>query len=313
MYKLKPILALPEQIPLPKVMYELPKIQGVSSAVPSNITVEYNHQTQLPEFKFLESRQLQILEQLRQLKEQLDGLFISIGQSDVNKVSKSTNSNVNKVSKSTNSNVNKVSKSTNSNVNKQSVQAELILYANPFSRPYILIALQKIWTDTNFNVKYYCHSSISNDETYYFEKQLFSMLNDNAIHSIDITLIWKDVRDVQLVTKAYDYPLEGEANVLRYFTRLIASYNYEDLEKSYLIDHVLDLCLQLSCEEVEDVEPIAKKIANHLGKTSWFLNFTEASPVDGIVWSTTKRFLQYRVPPELDNWFKSCEKLFLCC
>lgn len=122
------------------------------------------------------------------------------------------------------------------------------------------------------------------------------------------------VSDVQLVTKVYDYPLEGEANILRYLTRLIENYNYENLKSPTVactIDSILDLCLRLSYEETRNVNGITSKIASYLDKKMWLLDGSNASIVDVAAWSVLKRVASNRVPRELKNWYDLCEKTFL--
>lgn len=122
------------------------------------------------------------------------------------------------------------------------------------------------------------------------------------------------VSDVQLVTKVHDYPLEGEANVLRYLTRLIENYNYESSKSPsvlYSIDSILDLCLRLSYEEARNVNAITSKIASYLNKKTWLLDDSNASIADVAAWSVLKRVASNRVPRELKDWYDLCEKTFL--
>lgn len=124
-------------------------------------------------------------------------------------------------------------------------------------------------------------------------------------------ILFVTVAEVQLITKVYDYPLEGEANVLRYLTRLTEQYSYEDLSESNLIDLLLDLCLQIFYEEPKNINSIASKFSQYLGTDGWFLNFSKPSIVDVAVWSTIKRTIPNKVPRELIKWYNSCENLFL--
>lgn len=121
------------------------------------------------------------------------------------------------------------------------------------------------------------------------------------------------VKDIQLITKVYDFPFEGEANVLRYCSRLIEKYNYEKLqsEVSISIDNILDLCLRLSIEEPRCKNAVISQFNQYLEKNEWFLNSTSPSIVDAAVWSILKREPSNKIPRELKTWFDLCEKTFL--
>lgn len=68
----------------------------------------------------------------------------------------------------------------------------MIVYANPGSPPYSILALQRIWKDTEFKVETHRHSSVPNAETKSFEEKLLAGANSGALHRIDLKLIWKD-------------------------------------------------------------------------------------------------------------------------
>ena len=122
------------------------------------------------------------------------------------------------------------------------------------------------------------------------------------------------VPDVQLISKFYDYPFDGEANALRYLSRLTKKYNYESTKTLELLtstDVILDLCLQLPYEEPRNVNAVTSKFANYIGTQSWLLKSSEPSIVDVAVWSILKRIVPNRVPRELKNWYALCEKTFL--
>lgn len=64
--------------------------------------------------------------------------------------------------------------------------------ANPNSPPYFILALQRLWKDTKLNVEVHRHSTVSDATTKAFEEKLLSSAPNNAVHSIDVILIWKD-------------------------------------------------------------------------------------------------------------------------
>ncbi|XP_001605106.1 aminoacyl tRNA synthase complex-interacting multifunctional protein 2 isoform X2 [Nasonia vitripennis] len=299
MYALKPVVSLPEKIALPSVMYELPRIQGGSAscktAEQGAIAADIAEQMKLPEYNVLEARQVKILKQIYELKQQVECLCVAVRLSDVNNPAEVLNK-----------------LNLDITADEAPIRAEIIVSANPNSPPYSILALQRLWKDTKFNVEVHRHSTVSDATTQAFEEKLLSDASKDAVHSIDVTLIWKDVSDVQLVTKVYDYPLEGEANVLRYLTRLIENYNYEKSPSVvHTIDSILDLCLRLSYEEARNVNAITSKIASYLDKKTWLLDGSNASIADVAAWSVLKRVASNRVPRELKNWYDVCEKTFL--
>ncbi|OXU30254.1 hypothetical protein TSAR_014299 [Trichomalopsis sarcophagae] len=240
----------------------------------------------LPEYNVLEARQVKILKQIYELKQQVECLCVAVRLSDVNNPAKVLNK-----------------LNLDITADEAPIHAEIIVSANPNSPPYSILALQRLWKDTKFNVEVHRHSTVSDATTQAFEEKLLSDASKDAVHSIDVTLIWKDVSDVQLVTKVYDYPLEGEANVLRYLTRLIENYNYEKSPSVvHTIDSILDLCLRLSYEEARNVNAITSKIASYLDKKTWLLDGSNASIADVAAWSVLKRVASNRVPRELKNW-----------
>lgn len=120
---------------------------------------------------------------------------------------------------------------------------------------------------------------------------------------------------MQLITKVQDFPFEGEISVLRYLTRLIEKYRYEDpklLGDSNISDTILDLCSRLPREDPANVQDIINQFIGYLNKRAWFSNLTDQpSIVDVAVWSILKRTMRDDVPRELKRWFNLCEGRFL--
>ncbi|XP_014211858.1 aminoacyl tRNA synthase complex-interacting multifunctional protein 2 [Copidosoma floridanum] len=309
MYALKPIVALPEQIPLPKVMYELPKIHGGEARVDEDqysmdIEDDFGRQKLIPEYDFLEARQAKILKEVFELKSYLDQLTIAVRLNDFTRLELEPL----KIEIKT------AFKNKKVECHQSPVNAEIIVNANPASPPYVVLALQRIWTDTKFNVKVHtnsCYGAVARNSA--FEDKLLTTAGVYPYHNIDVTLIWKNVKDTQLITRVYDFPFEGEANILRYLARLVEEYNYEELqpEVSISIDNVLDLCLQLPYDDARQKNATIVKFATYLGENPWLLNSLYPSIVDIAVWSVLKRESNYKIPSKLETWFDLCEETFL--
>ena len=122
------------------------------------------------------------------------------------------------------------------------------------------------------------------------------------------------VSNFQFISKVNSYPLDGEANFLRYLTRSIKNYDYENLKSSVdtiFIDNILDLSLEISCEESKNINIVIAKLTGYLNKNPWFLNYTNPSIGDIATWSTIKQKAHVKIPYKLKNWYDLCEKTFI--
>ncbi|KAJ8687396.1 hypothetical protein QAD02_023190 [Eretmocerus hayati] len=303
MYPLKPVVSLPGEIPLPNNMYSLPRIQG---------DIEGNNSTnaQFTEDGFelidptgrqeidlhlniVEAQQMRILKNICDLRSDIEALGITIRISDVVKPKPIYPNKI---------------------FLKNPISSDIVVFAHPSSPPYSILALQRLWRETRFYIKCHNHSTAptvaKND---FLDKALGKTMYVPA-HHIDVTIIWKDVKDIQLVTKAYDYPFVGEAHIVRYLSRLLEEYRYENpstVAETNAMDSIMDFCSHLFCEEPKNLDDVAEKIASYLGKNPWLVNLPKPSVADITAWSTLRR-LQYTIKlPNLKKWFDECEKVFL--
>lgn len=67
------------------------------------------------------------------------------------------------------------------------VFVQLLLNVNPSKPPYSILALQKLWKDTNFRVKSYIHSTVSGQIPI-----VFPQITKSTANVIELTLIWKE-------------------------------------------------------------------------------------------------------------------------
>ncbi|XP_011496810.1 PREDICTED: aminoacyl tRNA synthase complex-interacting multifunctional protein 2 [Ceratosolen solmsi marchali] len=293
MYALEPIVVLPDRIDLPTVMYELPNVHDEGGTTIASIGDDFSRQKDIPEYHCLEAKQMRILKQLKELKQYVEYVCIAV------RLSKTiTLPSINLPFSNDNN----------------PIQADVIVNASPTSPPYSILALQRIWTDTIFNVDVHLHSTVLDTIKPTFEENLLTNANGEIVHNINLKLIWKDVPDVQFVTKVYSHPLEGEANLLRYLARLINYYDYQytnSLTDAVSIDTILDLCLQLSYKTTASIDPIVTKFAHYLNKSQWLLNQPNPSLADVAAWSALKRQALNKIPREIKRWYDLCEKTFL--
>jgi len=66
------------------------------------------------------------------------------------------------------------------------VVIQLVLNVNPRKPPYSILALQKLWKDTNIKVISYIHSTMKEQIPIVFPKII------RSTNIIELTLIWKD-------------------------------------------------------------------------------------------------------------------------
>ncbi|CAK9823194.1 Probable aminoacyl tRNA synthase complex-interacting multifunctional protein 2 [Anthophora retusa] len=295
MYTLKLIVSLPRTLHHRKTMYEMRNIHEERSTddhteAENKIVPDITEQvinflkSPLPEYKALEVRQEKILTQLAELKKQVSTLSDFLKQT------------------------NQVAIADERPICHESINVNLIINVNPKRPPHFISALQKLWKDTDIKVQTYIHSSVSKEGSISYQSTTTCSRNN----VINLSVIWKDVVDLELVSGLHSYHIIGETNCLRYLSRLISSHNYENclsVKEVNSIDTVLDLCHSIHFEESPKVkQEILYLIANKINK-NWSDNkiFDLA---DIAAWCTIKQIFPKECPPKLNKWFTACEKLF---
>lgn len=159
----------------------------------------------MPEYNFLEARQVKILDEVFKLKSYVDLMTVAVRVNDSSEIDfypipvETTSELSIKTS-------NQVYIFEKKKLNffvlllnvflflfQLPVTAEIIINVNPANPPYFILALQKIWTDVRFNVKIHTNSCNGDVErNVLFENQLTSAINSNAKHNINLVLIWKN-------------------------------------------------------------------------------------------------------------------------
>ncbi|XP_071644529.1 probable aminoacyl tRNA synthase complex-interacting multifunctional protein 2 isoform X1 [Temnothorax longispinosus] len=179
---------------------------------------------------------------------------------------------------------------------------DLVLNVNPSKPPYSLLALQKLWKDTNFKVKAYTHSTTKGQIPIVFPET-----TNNIANIVDVTLIWKEVSNMEVVTKiSHSCPIKGEVNFLRYVSRMIESHNYESTcSQPHTLDFALDFVNSLYNER--RIEKGLLVLARDFEKWSCKGGF---NIVDIAVWSLIKQFPGTSLPPTLREWYTLCETTF---
>ena len=89
---------------------------------------------------------------------------------------------------------------------------------------------------------------------------------------VRLTLIWKEVgRDAELMVSPLTQTLiKGEANILRYISRLFPSlFPYESLNALSEVDTMLDTISSLAWAAPRERQPLMRTLVTNLGKSSY--------------------------------------------
>ncbi|XP_015431574.1 PREDICTED: uncharacterized protein LOC107187897 isoform X2 [Dufourea novaeangliae] len=288
MYALKPIVSLSDTLHRTKTMYEMRNIHEERSRddhteAVKEIVPDITEQSPLPEYDALEARQEKILAQIAELKTQVSTLCDLLKQP------------------------NHITVVNENDESQELVNMNLIINVNPKMPPYSALALQQVWNDIDIKLQNYVHSSIN---------EKVPLIHQPVIHSprnnvINLSVIWKNVEDLELVSGLYGSPVNGETNFLRYISRLINAHNYENsdcLENVNRIDTILDLCHSIHFQStLKKKQDVLSLIADKLDRNSF--GKKEPDIADIAVWSTIKQNFP-KCPPKLEKWFEAFEKCF---
>ncbi|XP_043500255.1 aminoacyl tRNA synthase complex-interacting multifunctional protein 2 isoform X2 [Polistes fuscatus] len=301
MYSMKPIISLPIMTRSTNRIYEMKNIHGECgkgnhTETGIKIVADVTEQNPLPEYALLEARQEKILAQLAELKKQVSSLCNFLKHTDHVKMPAECSEKKSNVL---------------SNVchKSESITVNLIINANPKKPPYSIVALPKVWKDTNIKLQLYTHSSVIGDvpELYICD------INSTKPNLINLCLIWKEVEEFEFVSGLYNYSLFGEVNFLRYLSRLFHTHNYEnclDPVQANEFDTILDYCYCLQIEKSSKKQQIILQyITKTLGTNEWF-GIKEPNIIDIAVWSVIKQISVQNLPSNLKKWINACDKIF---
>ncbi|KAI4500306.1 hypothetical protein M0802_004723 [Mischocyttarus mexicanus] len=308
MYSMKPIISFPKTIEsTERRIYEMKNIQeecvkvdhtvaGIKIVADVTDQVIEFLKNPLPEYALLEARQEKILTQLAELKKQVSSLCNFLKHTDHVKIPEEYNK------KKSNQDSDVCHKS-------EPIIVDLIVNANPNKPPYSILALTKVWNDTNIKLQSYVHSSIIGNVP---ELNICDTKSTKP-NLINLSLIWKEVEDLEFLLGSYNYSLFGEVNFLRYLTRLLNTHNYEnciDPVESNVFDTILDYCYCLQIEKSLKKQQIIFQCINKiLGNNQWF-GKNQPNVIDIALWSVIKQISVQNLPSSLKKWFNACEKLF---
>ncbi|XP_014482958.1 PREDICTED: probable aminoacyl tRNA synthase complex-interacting multifunctional protein 2 isoform X2 [Dinoponera quadriceps] len=319
MYVLRPIVTSTEAHPRVKNMYEMRNIQGVErhrrdekeETTESQTTMtpppcdgtkmpDVTEQRTSPDYNTLATRQEEILRQLAELKAQISTLCKFLKRPGQEAMSSKI---LNAISGM------RAARNCRSQV---PVQVSLVLNVNPWKPPFSIYALQKLWKDTNITVKSYTHSTIIGRVPIDFPNSTHPDVNN----VVNLTVIFKAVNDLEMVTSLLRYPVIGEVNFLRYLSRLLEAHNYERNDLAYVsaTDNILDCCCRVRHQTSRDrIDEALLLLYQQLEQTRWRSGRNgEPDIADIAAWSTIKQFSSNRrLPRFIQEWYDICDETFM--
>ncbi|XP_066966219.1 aminoacyl tRNA synthase complex-interacting multifunctional protein 2 isoform X4 [Macrobrachium rosenbergii] len=196
---------------------------------------------------------------------------------------------------------------------------DLVIAANPDRPPYSLVLLRKLLKNVGFPV--YCanhvHSSVKKVSESLQKTFTESPEGDRSKHSLAFTLHWKDVSSPSLmVNPLHQTPISGEANIIRYVSRLFplsSPYNYEATGTFTSItetDNLLDqLTNQMICGNNKERQAVLRLLNGRLGRASWLMG-DKCSIVDVMAWSAVRQTgSEAGAPANVSKWYRAVSNL----
>ncbi|XP_031351818.1 probable aminoacyl tRNA synthase complex-interacting multifunctional protein 2 isoform X2 [Photinus pyralis] len=189
---------------------------------------------------------------------------------------------------------------------------DMIVNANPSFPPYAILALQKLCAPVvNLVVGTHTHSSIPSltPEAENLAQKLREFVPLADLPKISLRLIWKNVGPACELL-ATQLPICGEANVLRYFARVLPGlFIYENSDNVTDLDAALDIayCLvqaKTKTERASHLQSLSKK----LGKSQFLCAHAEITIADIAACSAIKQVAQNEVNQTMGKWLVRCEQ-----
>jgi len=280
MYALKPVFDLDAKVDVPTCMYSLPVIQSstpIEGIVMAKTTCPVSVEA-------LEARQDAILARLGQLKDQVAAYKQSLGLPDTGPAP-------------------------TANVTKT---ADIVIRCSPSFPSFSLKGIYSLLTGSGLSVHTSCHThcTVSSLPP---NVQSFLPVTEvpRSTAQVRMTLIWMDVgKDCELmVSPLAQTVIKGEANILRYFSRLFPTiFPYESLPNVMAVDNMMDNVSTLLWAAPRERQPIMRSLAVNLAKST-FLAGGSISVADLALYSAIRQLgLDKDLQPELMKWYLTMAK-----
>jgi len=272
MYAVKEIFKLDEKILLPTCMYYVKNINASST----NVSSESNDDRAV---HLLEDRQEKILNQLEQLKRQLQAIRKANCADD--------------------------------EVNLDGLKEEVVIQANPKYPPYSTLVLLK-WMGAKISVgaQSLVHSSVlePDESLKHFFHPSFSQHKSKC--NIFLRLIWTNAVDVDpliLINPIAQVGIKGEVNILRYLCNVV-KLDASDACEATAIDAILDQVHgSIIHGSNKERQAAVKQFNARFGKHSW-LAANVPTIADLAAWSALCQCnLIATAPPSIKKWVSAIE------
>ncbi|KAK0174381.1 hypothetical protein PV327_010158 [Microctonus hyperodae] len=188
----------------------------------------------------------------------------------------------------------------------------LVVNANPSQPCYSILALRKIWRNTDFIISSYFHSSTKSNKICEFENTHPS----GKRNVVNLSLIWKNVTDVRFtVAGIHGSVILGESNFLRYLFQILSNDCYKkslSVINIVKLNRILDLSHEMIHQKSSKIKnEILALLNDKLGSYEWFCGESVPGIADAAVWSAIKQMSMRKLPSNLNSHYERCENIFL--
>jgi len=196
---------------------------------------------------------------------------------------------------------------------------DIVVNADPKKPPYSLLFLHKALAETHGPIRFQAHIHSSMTETPEKYLKIFDELEEDipsdVQEKISIKLIWKNMdHGVDLMVDPYSQtPIRGEANVIRFLSRLLSnqsSLNYDSLDWATLVK--VDGLLELATEpDPLNLALVERQLTSQQRYGPFLLD--EVSIADFVLFSAlahqcTSNPNKFNNSPSILRWLKDCQK-----
>ncbi|XP_070579868.1 aminoacyl tRNA synthase complex-interacting multifunctional protein 2-like [Ptychodera flava] len=288
MYPLKPVYDKNIELQIPKCIYEMSNLhrdnRSTGLTPPDTGSVDQDDPLMA-----LERRQERILQKLERLK------------SEVESLSQKSQERASSVSQAP----------SGSTITLGDGLHDVVINADPEKPPLSLFVLHQLLiprarTCTSVHV----HSSVDNVSNKLKKCLLDGSPTDRGNAQLAFTLIWKNVSHgpEMNVSPISQTPIQGEANIARYFARLLDPSYECNAELASHIDMWLDLASHSLCRGSSKEKAAAMRALNsHLGKNKWLVG-SSLSLADVVTWSAVYQADQASAASNnVKKWLHACE------
>lgn len=193
---------------------------------------------------------------------------------------------------------------------------DIVISANAANPPLsVLVLAHQLSQQYKTLLSSYTHSTANgvNDKLRQFFGSQSNSSADRINSNLMVSIVWRNDSAVKwgpsLVVSALNHtPIQGEANVARYLSRLLsASYEDSGVATATDVDSLLDLASQYATGSGKDRAAILRTIVTRLAGNQWLLGGSSFSLADIVMWSVISQSgKSINVPPVITAWLNAC-------